>query len=96
MPLRSTGDPGEPAFSTSTVEFEMCDDKDARRVRCSISDGALRQFDPRMELNKEACLTVFSAHRQAIEDLASRKYDRGRIDDDGKVRVNEEDVPPRA
>ena len=49
-----------------------------------------------MELGEQDQKRVLSAHRQAIEEIASKKYDRGKFADDGEtVQILEADVLPQ-
>ena len=94
MPLRSTGEAGHYDFRTDNIYFFLSD-RD-QRVRCCVSESALMQFDRRMQRTEQGRLRVFSANRHAIEDIASRNYDRGRFDEDGKtVLIFEMDVSPK-
>ena len=67
-------------------------DTEDRLVDCRISNHALQQFDGSMNLSSEDQLRVFNEHRQAIEALASRNYDEGRFDENGKVLISVADV----
>jgi Protein of unknown function (DUF1488) len=96
MPLRATDKLEIYIFMSGAMVFYMIDENDKRRVRCSISDRALRQFEPRMEWGEQDQKRVLSAHRQAIEEIASKKYDRGQFADDGEtIQILEADVPPQ-
>lgn len=96
MPLRLTDKLEIFIFMTGAMVFYMIDETDKRRVRCSISDRALRRFEPLMEWGEHDQKRVLSLHRQAIEEIASKKFDRGQFADDGEtVQILEADVPPQ-
>jgi hypothetical protein len=94
MPLRLTDKLEMYVFMTGAMVFYMIDVKNNKRVRCSISDRALRHFEPLMEWGEQDQKRALSAHRQVIEKVASQKYDRGQFADDGKtVQISEADLP---
>jgi hypothetical protein len=93
MPLRSSNEPPIYDFrNPSWVSFAMIDDNE-NRVECSITVDALRQFEPDMHSGVDQALRAFSAHRNSIEGLASRKFDQGQIRPDGVVRLSPDDMP---
>jgi hypothetical protein len=96
MPLRLTDKLEIYIFMTGAIVFYMIDENDKRRVRCSISDRALRRFDPLMEWGEQDQKRALSAHRQAIEEIATKKYDHGQFADDGQtVQISEADISPQ-
>jgi hypothetical protein len=96
MPLRLTDKLEIYIFTSGAMVFFMIDENGKRRVRCSISDHALRQFEPLMEWGEQDQKRVLSANRQAIEEIASKKYDSGQFADDGEtIQILEADIPPQ-
>lgn len=92
MPLMS--DPQRAAVMTDRgVAFAMFDG--ATQQPCLITLEALQ--DMRTKYHADALETpeesVFAARRPEIEAIASRKYDSGRLSDDGLVEVRAQDIP---
>jgi hypothetical protein len=49
-----------------------------------------------MEWGEQDQKRALSAHRQAIEEIATKKYDHGQFADDGQtVQISEADIPPQ-
>ena len=69
MPLRATDKLEIYIFMSGAMVFYMIDENDKRRVRCSISDRALRQFEPRMEwlaMYQAAAWTTSERRQQSL------------------------------
>lgn len=92
MPLRT--DSRSPSVRTARgIVFAMNDGK--ARQPCLVTREALQ--DMRTKYHADALETseedVFRARRAEIEAIASAKFDRGEISDDGVVEVRAADVP---
>jgi Protein of unknown function (DUF1488) len=61
-----------------------------QRIQCVISEEALGDHFDGDNKNK---LETFRSNRQAIEDIARRKYLSGRIEPDGTVLIRTADIP---
>jgi len=93
MPLHSIGGLGAYPFMHEQVRFRMEDD-DGHRVHCAVNEHALRLLDPeRRDWDERGMLEAFEAYRREIEQIASSKYDDGRLANDGQtVIIREFDV----
>jgi Protein of unknown function (DUF1488) len=61
-------------------------------VRCFVTRAALT--DKAQDLNQAESLHIFHEYRSEIENLASAKYDAGKITSDGVVVVDSPDLNP--
>ena len=61
-------------------------------VRCLVTHAALT--DKSQGSGQAECLDVFHEYRSEIENLASAKYDAGKIKSDGLVVVDSPDLNP--
>jgi hypothetical protein len=61
-----------------------------QRIQCVISEEALDDHFSGDNRNK---LEIFRANRQAIEDIARRKYLSGRVEPNGTVLIRTADIP---
>jgi Fic family protein len=61
-----------------------------QRIQCVISEEAL---DDHFDGDNRNKLAIFRANRQAIEEIARRKYLSGRIEPDGTVLIRTADIP---
>jgi Protein of unknown function (DUF1488) len=95
MPMRATDKLEIYIFQPGAMVFYMIDEN-SNRVRCSISEGALRQLDPSMKSGEADQRRVLATHRHIVEEITSKKYDGKQFADDGEtIQILEADVPQR-
>jgi hypothetical protein len=93
MSLRATDKLEIYIFMTGAMVFYMINEN-GERVRCSISDRAVRQLDPSMKWGEQDQRRVLATHRHIVEEIASKKYDGEQFAEDGvTIPILEADVP---
>lgn len=60
-------------------------------VTCRLSADALTERCGAVAAKPEPAYRAFDCHRAVIEDLASRKYDAGKIEADGTILIGSRD-----
>ncbi len=91
MPL--TPSPCGPGLEGSGegVRFAMSDS--ARTVSVLVSRQALEDIDPKPHSN--GTIERFNEYRAQFEEIASDKYDKGHLEQDGNVCIRSRDLPGR-
>jgi Protein of unknown function (DUF1488) len=67
-------------------------------VRIIVTAGALEQLEPSQPRDSFADAEIFEEHRDSLEQLASDKFDKGRVEaetHEGRpvVRISSDDLP---
>jgi hypothetical protein len=89
MPLTRLNDKAY-AASLAGVAFDMTDG--SRTVSCMVTYPALQDKLPGLAIAR--CVEAFAANRDDIEAIASAKFDAGRLENDGRIRVTTRDLNP--
>lgn len=89
MPL--TPSPCGPGLEDSGegVRFAMTDS--AKAVSVFVSRQALEDIDPKSHSN--GTIERFNEYRAQFEEIASDKYDKGHLEQDGNVCIRSRDLP---
>jgi len=89
MPLSSIGIPGDDDLEG--IVFAMANG-DQQQV-CVVTPGVLADLaQADMSLSPRDEVHVFNSHRDAIERMASQKFDAGIFDHNGRVKVESLDL----
>jgi uncharacterized protein DUF1488 len=89
MPLVALATPGLLADDREGVVFSMKDGD--RPVRILVSRHALEDIDRPVQHGER--MARFNEYRRQFEQIASHKYDKGLIEDDGSVCIRGRDLP---
>jgi|SoiMethySBSTD1v2_1073268.scaffolds.fasta_scaffold1528372_1 Protein of unknown function (DUF1488) len=93
MPLRATDKLEIYIFRAGAMVFYMIDEN-GERVRCSISERALRRLDPSMKSGEADQGRVLATCRHMVEEIASKKFDGEQFAEGGDtIQILEADVP---
>ena len=91
MPLHSVDEPGVDDFRTDNVVFYM-ETASGNRTRCAVTRPALVTLSRTTASTAAARLAAFDLNRHRLERIASAKFDRREIDQDGTVYVMDADL----
>jgi uncharacterized protein DUF1488 len=89
MPLKSLAQPGFLDIEQEGVIFLMRDGTDTVRVLVSLH--ALEDIDAPVHTGGH--LERFKQYRKQFEQIASDKFDRGQVEQDGTVCIRGRDLP---
>jgi Protein of unknown function (DUF1488) len=93
MPLTRLSDAFHP--DVDGIYFGMNDG--TKTVTCMVTYEALQDWvrgAPLAAPEQNECVAIFTEERSQIESVASAKYDAGRAEPDGSVRVRTRDLNP--
>ncbi len=88
MPLHAVALPA--TADRTAVRFTMKDG--CKTITVIVANPALEEIDA-MPSGRGTCFERFKQYRKAFEQLASAKYDRGHVDQDGAVYIRALDLP---
>jgi hypothetical protein len=89
MPLSPVAQPGTLVDDREGVLFAMNDG--SRTISVLVSRHALENVDPPMHSDEH--IERFREYRKQFEQIASDKYDRGQLEQDGTVCIRGRDLP---
>ena len=89
MPLDTVAQPGTLIDDREGVLFPMNDA--GRAVSVLVSRHALENIDPPGHVDKH--IERFNEYRRQFEQIASDKYDKGLLEQDGTVCIRGRDLP---
>ncbi len=91
MPLNTVAQPATLIDDRDGVLFMMNDG--GRSISVLVSRHALEDVDAREHGSKH--IDRFNEYRRQFEQIASDKYDRGQLEQDGTVCIRGRDLPGR-
>ena len=90
MPLIPVAQAAVPDPALKAVRFAMKDG--SKKITVLVSNPALEHIEI-APVDHEAYFGTFKLYRKSFERIASKKYDRGYIENDGTVCIRAMDVP---
>jgi len=91
MPLTTVGQPATLIDDSEGVLFIMNDA--GRTVSVLVSRHALEDIEPPEHGDEHTELERFNEYRSQFEQIASDKYDKGLVEQDGTVCIRGRDLP---
>ncbi len=88
MPLHAVALPA--TADRIAVRFAMKDG--CKTITVVVANPALEEIDAMLP-DDGTCFERFKQYRKAFEQLASAKYDRGHVEEDGAVYIRVYDLP---
>lgn len=88
MPLTHLEGPIAPELSG--IWFQMADGSD--RVRVFVTYIAIEDLESPATFDQHGAIERFERRRDTFEEIASRKFDQGKLQSDGSVRVGQADL----